>query len=528
MESSSWGPHPSLEDALTCGLSFDDWLAGRVPVVSYARMSSDRHGLMAATSRQHVNNGVAASRLGWAVVYRYTDNGVTAADPNVIRLGFQRLVRDIFARRTEDGFRVCGVVAVEEERIARLPDDLLLVYRALAVEEDGRLYWVDADELVDVFGETACRPDAVVAGEAEVDRIRRRRLRSVRDRASEGRVTGGARRFGWLGPDPAAGRSTNTLLDPYESMYLRKVIDMALAGTAWTAMVDWLTEESVPSVLGGHWTVATVQAMVTNPAVCGYRMVDGALVKGGETGEPVVGNWETVATPYEWQVLIQRCDRWYSLDRARRSHKQTDASRPRGNAPEGSSKQERRALTESTRKYLLSGFLRCGYADDRQMICGYKMGGHPPRGTNRHPSYRCSAPKCRKVGRRADLVDACVEATVLQALEERYAGVRPDQRPYPGEAQLTVLSACRAPTKLVSMQIRDLERDREDFYAQQRERNLLARFTGERWASFDIRQKRLAIAAVVESVVVYPIPKGRPRNAPFDPDLVEVVLRSEH
>jgi hypothetical protein len=85
---------------------------------------------------------------------------------------------------------------------------------------------------------------------------------------------------------------------------------------------------------------------------------------------------------------------------------------------------------------------------------------------------------------------------------------------------------CKGPTPLTALQIRDLEEDRREFYARQEDRNLLARFTRERWVSFDTRQRRLAIAAVVDEVVIRPIPKDRTRNAPFDPDLIEVVLRN--
>lgn len=522
---SYWAPHPGLVDALALGRTFEEWLAGRTPVVSYARVSRDVAGEGRGVGRQHLNNDDAAASLGWAVVHRFTDNALTASDPRVERPAFRRMLRVIRAGQTEEGFRVRGVIAVEEERLVRLDCDHSLLNRALGLVANGCLYLVDKDQLIDVSGEmeassgTSERP-----GQREAERMSSRRLRSVRDHVREGRVTGGCRRFGWYGPDTATGRPTNSVLDPYESAYLRGAIDMALGGMSWTAITDWLTEEGVPTVRNGRWTVSTVQAMVTNPAICGYRIVDGDLVRDRQSGVPVVGDWQTVAAPEEWWKLIERCGRWHSPGGGRPTYKQVHASRSRDREMQRSAR-ERRAQKDSGRKYLLSGFLRCGYQGDGGTRCGCSMGGQPPRGTNRHPSYRCDAAKCRKVGRRADLVDEYVVGIALQALEEEYGDTTCDESAFPGEERLAVLKASGAQTPLMALQIRDLEEDREEFYARKQDRNLLAGFTRERWASFDIRQRRLALAAVVGEVVIRPIPKTRTRNAPFAPGLVDVVLR---
>ncbi|MFG2835183.1 recombinase family protein [Streptomyces zaomyceticus] len=520
---SYWAPHPSLVDSLSLGRDVDEWLAGRVPVASYARVSRDAAGAGRGVGRQHLNNDDAASRLGWAVVYRFADNGVTASDPFVERPAFLRLLRDLRAGRTAEGFSVRGVIAVEEERLARLQRDYLLLCRALAMDDGGCLYLVDKEQLVDVTAEMAAAHGGSPLGtrQGESDRMSRRRLRSVRDHVNEGRGTGGPRRFGWYGPDVATGRSTNTILDPCESIHLRSAIDMALAGTSWTAITDWLTEKSVPTVRGSRWTVATVQSMVTNPAVCGYRMVSGELARYRDSGRPVVGTWQTVATPEEWLRLVERCGRWHSPGGHRATYKQDQSSqsiRP--------STRKRIEVVDLGRKYLLSGFLLCGYTGEDGSMCGCKMGGQPARGTNKHPSYRCVAAKCRKVGRRADLVDAHVESAALGALEERYGNTEPDESAFPAGERLAELRAVQNPTEPTRMQLHDLEQDRADFHARQEDRNLLARFTRDRWAAYDIRQKRLALAAVVHSVVIRPVPRNRTRNAPFDPDLVEVVLKA--
>lgn len=496
MAASYWGLHPEVAEAQPIGKGSDQWPTRRRPVVSYARISRGGREAALAARRQHANNEAAAVELGLDVVYRYTDIGITAADPNAERPAFQRLLQDVRVGRTAEGVRVRGIVAVEQERLVRLPADHLQICRALAAREDSCLYWVDSEQFVDVQAELARLEGEAghLCGETETARISTRRRRSVRDRAREGRGTGGARRFGWLGPDARAQRPTNMLLDSREAPYLREAVDRALAGEAWTAIGDWLTAEAVPTVRGGPWTVPTVQAMVTNPAICGYRIVDGLLVRSRETGEPVIGHWEAIAAPEEWYALIQRCDRWYSLDAARPDYKTAYRSRSRGNGP-GGERRARVARADQKRKYLLAGFLRCGHVGDRGEVCGFKMGGHPPHGTNRYASYRCSAAGCRKVGRRADLVDAHVESAVLDFLEARSANRLVDSSP--------------CATQL----------------SHERETPLPAGFTREQWAGFDVSQKRQAIAAVIEKVVVHPLPKSRPRNAPFDSSLVEVVPR---
>ncbi|WP_406421952.1 hypothetical protein OH809_14805 [Streptomyces sp. NBC_00873] len=72
-----------------------------------------------------------------------------------------------------------------------------------------------------------------------------------------------------------------------------------------------------------------------------------------------------------------------------------------------------------------------------------------------------------------------------------------------------------------------MEREREQFLARLAEENLLAGFSRERWMLFDTRRRRGAVSAVVKEIVVHPLPKGRPRNAPFDPAFIEVVLRGD-
>ncbi|HEY5837114.1 recombinase family protein [Streptomyces sp.] len=305
-----------------------------------------------------------------------------------------------------------------------------------------------------------------------------------------GKRSGGHRRFGWLAGDLAGGRPHNHLLDPAESPYLRKAIEMIMTGKSEQTVTRWLVEQHVPTVRGGRWTGTTVRNMVSNPAVCGYRMRGGELVLDPRTGEPAVGGWETVATPEEWRLVLRRYG-----GTAQRAGGSGALGGAGPYAAPGSHAPERRQIAQ-TRKYLLSGFLRCGRVKRSSgAVCGATLVGNPVTRGTPHGAYACTNPGCRGLARRMDLVDETVTGFVLAELVRRFgeAGGGGDAGEHGSYA------------------------DWPDA--------LLAGFTGRRWEEFDLRQKRIAIAAVVEAVLVRPLPEGRSTRAPFDPALLEVVWR---
>lgn len=527
--SSTWGLHPALGAALEAGLTYAEWLGARKPVVSMARISDDATKQSLGVGRQHRHCDEAAERLGWAVVYRYTDNDITAADPDVTRPGFLQMVRDLRARRTEEGFRICGLVAVEEERVVRLPEDYLRLHRALTVADGSLLYYTDSKQLIDVYSEMEETRGLMSSskGEAEVDRLKRRAKRSIRDRAGEGRRTGGQRRFGWLGAekgeDGFVTRPSNKYLDPIESRDLRGAIDMRLARRSYTFIVRHLIDSGAPSVRGGSWIESTVKNMLTNPAICGYRMINGELVTHPDSGMPVVGDWEVIATPEEWMQLAQRSDR---------------AEDPAGGELLVRYNQKKPGPSDG-RKHLLSEFVRCGKRDAGGRLCMSVMVGTKPRPKKPNGSYSCGNPGCRGVSRRMDMLDREITEMALKVLEARFSTVEPDSKPWHGQDTLESLRVRKCELKrgfeagkvsaadffdlLSSLdgQIVESEKDRELCESGQAANNFLAGFHRARWQDFDIRQKRLAMGAVLSHVVVFPVPQGDPHKGAFDPTLIE-------
>ncbi|MFD9792313.1 recombinase family protein [Streptomyces sp. NPDC059070] len=529
---SIWEMHPELTEALAAGQTLEEWLDGRRPVCSYARISRDLQQVkQIGVARQHgYHSDRAAAKLGWAVVYRYTDNNITAADPDIQRPAFLQMVRDLRARQTEDGIPNYGVIAVEEERVVRLPEDYLKLYRALTVDENGLLYYTDKEQRVDVHAEVEQTRGLMSSsmGETEVRKGKRRAKRSTADRAAEGKFTGGARRFGWLDEDKKTGRKRNEKLDPIEAAYLRKAIDMKRAKKGFNTIARWLIAEGVPTVRGGKWCASTVAQMLTNPAWWGGRILNDELVLNPKTGQPTIGQWETLGDGYGQEAWDEICRmRW----------------------PEGKVAAKKVKGKRSARKYLSTGIARCGWVAEGQgaeEMCLHGMVGRPPHGRHKWGNYVCNAASCRKVSRRMDKVDRVVEGIVVGILENQFSSLTPEEKAWHGQSTLESLLLRRQELKdkykqgvldlsdylefkdHLDIQVGESEADRDSFLSEQASKNFLAGFTKGRWDDFDLEQKKTAIETVLQAVIIHPIPEGRSRRAPFDPSLIEVVFKKTH
>ncbi|WP_328853915.1 recombinase family protein [Microbispora hainanensis] len=110
-----------------------------VPVVSYARISSDGRGDEHGVQDQHKVNRETAGRLGWTIVHEFTDNDKSAAKANVVRDAFEAMVKALRAGRLADGTPIEGVVIVAEDRLARRPGDYERFVEAFTYR-DGRVF----------------------------------------------------------------------------------------------------------------------------------------------------------------------------------------------------------------------------------------------------------------------------------------------------------------------------------------------------------------------------------------------------
>ncbi|MEU9297763.1 recombinase family protein [Streptomyces sp. NPDC048266] len=517
---------PELRAWLDGGGTAESWLRGRTPLISYARISADRlEGDSVGVTRQHRNNTRSAAALGCAVVLHYEDNNLTAAREAVPRPAFRRMCQDIVhGRERETGIPVRGCVSVERERVYRLPRDFVAFQDALAMTDGG--VFVEGAAIVRLTEED--RP----SGQGEVDTVRTRTARSRADRAEEGRVCAGPRRFGWLGASADPHRIGNEHRNDEEWPHLLGMIRARAAGRSWRRIAGDLNREGVRTARGGRWSEQGVKSLVANPAWWGGRILDGALVKNSETGEPVLGRWDHADEARDgvgYETWIGIMDEVWA-GRARRGLVQGGGMPPT-------------AAAAPPRSYLFSGVLRCGRLNDLGEVCRSRLCGN--RGTGKNAKYgdyyRCSDPNCKGVGRRVAPVDEFLEGLVLGRLQERFGGEQPESVAWHGEGKLAELRRARcgiessvadgevawddARALLVRLgrSIESLEAERREHAEEQAKGNLLRRWSREEWGRMTVREKREVITRVLSAVIVLPVPQGVSDKAPFDPSL----LRSE-
>ncbi|WP_329243991.1 recombinase family protein [Streptomyces canus] len=508
--------NPSLVSALEAGRSFEEWLGGRIPGVDYARISADQSTRSAVLAKgreagtgirhQHEENIETADAFGVAIVRFYEDNGLTAAQPAVVRPAFVEVVDALHCRRTTDGHPVQALVATERERVWRLAADFARVRQALTVTEEG--LFIERQAVFDLCS-TESTGSASACAE-EVWRTKERIERHIRRRALDGGTPGGRRRFGWLCPDPRSGRKINMRRDPDEWPVLREMIESALRGTSWNDIARKLNAREIRTASGNRWSGATVRQALTNPVMCGYRAIHGQLVQDPTTGLPVVGQWDTPATVDEWQALVDLSRR----RGANRGTRLTNGSPPAGQEP------------RSFRKYLFSGYLRCGARRHDGTICDAKMGGcaRPTANNPDNAVYVCAALDCGGTARNVRDVDRYLEEIVLSLLGEQRSTADDRQPEWAGTALLQRLVGQR---ESLAVEMTDLEARISGLEAARAEhrRNRQATSAGRdpsRWPVMSLAQRRAAIAGVLESVTVLPLPPGRSRRAPFDPGLLRI------
>jgi hypothetical protein len=320
--------------------------------------------------------------------------------------------------------------------------------------------------------------------------------------------------------------------DPEEWPIVQRLIQSAVSGRSWMQLTRDLNEARVPTSKGNMWTPASVRALLTNPQICGYRVLNGEIVN-DEHGEPVVGRWDAPASPDQWRAVRERI---------------RIAGAQRGIDIEAAERVPGSPATRS-RRYLFSGFLRCGRQLEDGTICGGSMAGN--RRKNRDGStgfvYRCLADgktACGRTARQGDAVDRYLQELVLQRLDAARVDTPAGPEPWSGADLLAKLELKASELR---RRWRDLEVTDSLFYSeypkiQERISNLRAdqqhnaRTEANRimfsknirceWASMDLAQRRAAVGRILLAVVVYPLDPGAPRHGAFDPAKLRPIWRA--
>jgi site-specific DNA recombinase len=298
----------------------------------------------------------------------------------------------------EDG-KIDGVIFYDLDRLARQPRDLedlidlVEYYKRPVATVTGEL------DLRTANGRTMARVLVAMANKSSEDtsrRVARARLQEAQQGGNSGRNR--TRRFGYT-PDRRIAAD--------EARLIRDGARRILAGESWTSLAWFFQESGIPPVGGGRWYLSTIRQIYLSPTIAGIAMYNGSMRKENQEGrkqyqyadpeavalKDASGNyvrstiWEPILSVADWTAVVAEY------------------------------KRRREGLTFSaagTRKYLLSGLLRCGRIQPDGAVCGRSMSGTTlvnSKSGKKSTAYRC--PPRSNGG-----CSACIVTTKLDPLIE--------------------------------------------------------------------------------------------------------------
>ncbi|MGW3442086.1 recombinase family protein [Streptomyces sp. NPDC001076] len=481
-------------------------------VVCYARISfdgrvKDAHGI----EDQHRDMTENARKLGWLIVYRYTDNDKSASKESVVRDDFEQLLTDLAAGTTPEGYPIHGVMAVNDDRLYRRPSDWERYLKAFTSHEE-RVYH-DSNGSQDLYAEGFEIKGLVgVAMSLSETRKKQRRSRnSHRSRAIRGQSVAAWRPFGW-DDDKATLRSD-------EAEAIRKAVHDVIAGASVSEIVRRWNDAGFITSRGNPFQHQTVKQILTNPRLCGYREIKGELVRDGDD-QPIVGDWQSIITPKEW----------FAISGKFREHE--GAGIPRGKV---------------VHKYLLTGILRCGNIQEDGTTCNGKMVGMRAMERLKYDYvYTCRKVLggCNSNVKRGDKTDELIEKLVVAKLEQDAATYALGVSDWDKADALERAIKSRNELERRWHDDEDTDIDDEMFFRnlpvlERRIKELRAEHAkhealkakaeaaqediAKSWETKTLAQKREAIKNVLAAVIATPTGKGRKQ---FDPNLLKPVWRT--
>ncbi|MFD7408907.1 recombinase family protein [Streptomyces sp. NPDC059866] len=499
---------PDGTPALPEALALRD--AGWHLVVAYCRISNDRHkrdGHGVADQAKHCARIAAKHRM--IVVHRYVDNDKSASKVGVRRPEFDAMLDALENGTTAVGYPVDGVVCVSDDRLYR---DIRTYRRFLAcfTAHASRAY-ADGLGSYDLYSEDAARRGLLGAAAARAESTKQghRAKLNHRARAERGEPVGPRRPFGW--------NADKVTLHPGESEVVRHGVQSLLQGRTLTAVTQDFVASGYTSTLGNPWQRQTVKQILRNPRICGYRKLDGVLVRDTD-GMPVLGQWEPIVSPEEWHGVTEALER----------QRHPGGWNRRGIHPrEGA-------------RYLLTGLVRCGRPLGGGQQCGAPMHGHP---TNTSYVYRCRAALdggCGRVSRRGPAVDSLITEYALTKLDRQGTRGAQSIAPWPGMRELETARQCKA--AIQEQWYAGEITDSEYFSGLMREETRIKQLLNEQqawmvehdpvtqecvdvrshWGGLNVGAKREILFRLLESVLILPGTKGSHR---FEPAAVVPVWR---
>lgn len=239
---------------------------------SYARISRDDEKQGKGVRYQHGQNSDIATRTGWpAVGVEVTDNDVTAADVNVKRPGYRRVIAGI---RSGECSRL---IIYKQDRGVRLPGDLEDLIDLCAVSGVEIMTSQGPIDLRTSAGRLMARVNTAFAM-SEVERVRERVSDKLNANAKDGLPPGGP---------PGYGYDAGYVVNQAEASVIRDAADRVLAGNSMREIVRDLNASGIPSKNGGRWERSALKYVLTAPRIAGLRKHQGKVV-GSATWKPII------------------------------------------------------------------------------------------------------------------------------------------------------------------------------------------------------------------------------------------------
>jgi site-specific DNA recombinase len=296
-----------------------------------------------------------ANVQNWEIVATFTDNDISAYSGKN-RPGFESLLTAM-----KDG-QFDALIVWHVDRLYRSMKDLERIID-IAEVAGVRIESVNSGQLdlTNSAGKMVARILGSVARQDSEHHAERRRAANEQRALAGQWCSTGSRPFGFDGD--GAHR------EPEASMIRQAVTDI-LKGTSIRAVArDW-NARGVTTVMGVPWTNLHVRRVLTNPRVAALQKHQGKIIG--------TGDWEPIIDVDLYHGLLAFIN---------------DPSRSNALAFE--------------RKHLLSGIAKCGK-------CGLPLGVQYPKGSGTPKVYMCRPTS--HLSRRGDLVDALIEAVVLEYL----------------------------------------------------------------------------------------------------------------
>lgn len=450
--------------------------------VVYTRQSFDRTGEGAAVARQLEDCLSLAELRGWTIVEQHSDNDISAAGKKK-RPGFEAVLSAI----AED--RATVVIAWALDRLSRnRADELRLV--ELCEQKAATIALVRGTDL-DMSTPAGILVADVMGATArhEIKQKSDRQRRAQQQAAEQGKPAGGRRAFGY--------GSDGVTVNEAEARHVREAFADVMHGASLKGIARRWNEAQALTTAGNAWSHSTVRGVLKNPRYAGLRTYRGEVVG-----------------PAIWPALVDQ-DTF-------------EAVRAILSVP------ERRTTLTTARKYLLPGLARC-----------WKCGSDCATGHTRHGKrvYVCRASKC--ISRKADDVDALVEAVIverlsrpdasdllatdnrdeLRELQSKATGIRGrlDDLATGLEEGVLTLAAVRKSSERLRDELRRIEAEMAaTVHTDALGPLVAAQDVSAAWSGLDVQQRR----GVVDALLTVTLLKPETGRRDFDPDSVRIEWRT--